>query len=73
MYFRKAIEDMAACCLRCVAIACKTCKMEDIPTIDEQAKWALPEDDLILLAIVGLKVHWLAAVLIISSCSEESL
>ncbi|KAI4379676.1 hypothetical protein MLD38_005941 [Melastoma candidum] len=54
-YFRKSIEDMAGCCLRCVAIAYKTCKMEDIPTNDEQGKWALPEDDLILLAIVGLK------------------
>ncbi|KAI4376410.1 hypothetical protein MLD38_014175 [Melastoma candidum] len=52
---KKAIEDMASCCLRCVALAYKTCKMEDIPNNDEQAKWTLPEDELILLAIVGLK------------------
>ncbi|KAL3745858.1 hypothetical protein ACJRO7_014889 [Eucalyptus globulus] len=54
--FEKAIEDMAASSLRCVAIAYRTYDFEDIPTDEEQlTKWALPEDELILLAIVGLK------------------
>ncbi|XP_010048692.2 calcium-transporting ATPase 8, plasma membrane-type [Eucalyptus grandis] len=55
-YFTKAIEDMAASSLRCVAIAYRTIDLKDIPTDEEQlTKWALPEDELILLAIVGLK------------------
>ncbi|KAF8035514.1 hypothetical protein BT93_C1516 [Corymbia citriodora subsp. variegata] len=55
-FFMKAIEDMAASSLRCVAIAYRTIDLKDIPTDEEQlTKWALPEDELILLAIVGLK------------------
>ncbi|KAL8039978.1 hypothetical protein ABFX02_10G070500 [Erythranthe guttata] len=55
-YFKKAIEDMAVGSLRCVAIAYRTCEMEKVPTNDEELeKWQLPEDDLILLAIVGIK------------------
>lgn len=55
-FFTKAIEDMAADSLRCVAIAYRLYEMENIPTSEELAHWSLPEDDLILLAIVGLKV-----------------
>lgn len=56
-YFKKAIEDMAVGSLRCVAIAYKTCEMEKVPTGDEELEnWQLPEDDLVLLAIVGIKV-----------------
>ncbi|XP_030544971.1 calcium-transporting ATPase 10, plasma membrane-type [Rhodamnia argentea] len=56
MLFKKAIEDMAASSLRCVAIAYRTYDLKDIPTDEEQlTEWALPEDELILLAIVGLK------------------
>ncbi|XP_056167003.1 calcium-transporting ATPase 10, plasma membrane-type-like isoform X2 [Syzygium oleosum] len=56
MLFMKAIEDMAASSLRCVAIAYRTIDLKDIPTVEEQlTKWALPEDELILLAVVGLK------------------
>lgn len=56
-FFKKAIEDMAADSLRCVAIAYRDYKMEYVPTSEEElAHWSLPEDDLILLAIVGLKV-----------------
>ncbi|KAJ9548472.1 hypothetical protein OSB04_021015 [Centaurea solstitialis] len=55
-YFKKAIEDMAAGSLRCVAIAYRPCKGETVPTDeDELAQWELPEGDLVLLAIVGLK------------------
>ncbi|KAK7329119.1 hypothetical protein VNO77_23265 [Canavalia gladiata] len=54
--FKKAIEDMAADSLRCVAIAYRLYEKEKIPANEELlAHWSLPEDDLVLLAIVGLK------------------
>ncbi|CAI0442213.1 unnamed protein product [Linum tenue] len=55
-YFRGAIDDMAAHSLRCVAIAYRSYELEKVPTDDEAlAKWVLPEDSLVLLAIVGIK------------------
>ncbi|KAK2969950.1 hypothetical protein RJ640_008290 [Escallonia rubra] len=55
-FFNEAIEDMAARSLRCVAIAYRTCENDQIPADEEQlAQWQLPEDDLVLLAIVGIK------------------
>ncbi|KAL2340511.1 hypothetical protein Fmac_008451 [Flemingia macrophylla] len=55
-FFKKAIEDMAADSLRCVAIAYRSYEKEKVPTNEELlADWSLPEDNLILLAIVGLK------------------
>ncbi|XP_029154639.1 calcium-transporting ATPase 10, plasma membrane-type isoform X2 [Arachis hypogaea] len=54
-YFRRAIEDMASRSLRCVAIAYRLYEMEKVPTSEDLAHWSLPEDNLILLAIVGLK------------------
>ncbi|CAI0410438.1 unnamed protein product [Linum tenue] len=55
-YFRSAIDDMAAHSLRCVAIAYRSYELEKVPTDDEAlAKWVLPEDSLVLLAIVGIK------------------
>ncbi|XP_061361514.1 calcium-transporting ATPase 8, plasma membrane-type-like [Gastrolobium bilobum] len=55
-FFRKVIEDMAAESLRCIAIAYRLCEMENVPTSEEElAHWSLPEDDLVLLAIVGMK------------------
>ncbi|KAM7473532.1 hypothetical protein LguiB_020775 [Lonicera macranthoides] len=54
--FRESIEDMAARSLRCVAFAFRSCEMEEVPTIEEELEhWNLPEDNLVLLAIVGLK------------------
>ncbi|XP_052181761.1 calcium-transporting ATPase 10, plasma membrane-type-like [Diospyros lotus] len=54
--FKKSIEDMASGSLRCVAIAYRTYEMEKVPTDEEDlARWELPENDLTLLAIVGLK------------------
>jgi Ca2+-transporting ATPase len=54
--FKKGIEEMAGRSLRCVAFAYKLCKSEDIPDVEEElAHWDLPENDLILLAIAGLK------------------
>ncbi|XP_062165564.1 calcium-transporting ATPase 10, plasma membrane-type isoform X2 [Alnus glutinosa] len=56
LFFKKAIENMAASSLRCVAIAYRSCEVEKVPSNEEQlAQWALPADDLVLLAIVGIK------------------
>ncbi|PIN07122.1 Calcium transporting ATPase [Handroanthus impetiginosus] len=55
-FFNKAIEDMASRSLRCVAIAYRLYETEKLPTSDEELdNWQLPEGDLILLAIVGIK------------------
>ncbi|XP_031251206.1 calcium-transporting ATPase 8, plasma membrane-type-like [Pistacia vera] len=55
-YFMNAIEDMASRSLRCVAVAYTTYDREKVPADEEQlSQWVLPEDDLVLLAIVGLK------------------
>ncbi|XP_077238426.1 calcium-transporting ATPase 5, plasma membrane-type-like isoform X2 [Tasmannia lanceolata] len=54
--FKKNIEDMAAVSLRCVAFAYRLYEMESVPKDEEElTRWTLPEDDLILLAIVGIK------------------
>lgn len=56
-FLKDAIDKMAAKSLRCVAIAYRTYEIDQIPTDEEQlAQWTLPEDDLVLLAIVGIKV-----------------
>ena len=49
---------MAAKSLRCVAFAYRPYERNDVPTTNEEelAKWNLPEEDLILVAIVGIKV-----------------
>ncbi|CAK9156471.1 unnamed protein product [Ilex paraguariensis] len=58
VFFKEAIENMAARSLRCVAIAYRTCEIDKVPTEEDQlAQWALPEDDLVLLTIVGIKVY----------------
>ena len=44
--------------LRCVAIAYRSYELDKVPADEENlAQWALPEDDLVLLAIVGIKVN----------------
>lgn len=49
---------MAACSLRCVAIAYRTYDLDKVPTdVESLDKWVLPEDELVLLAIVGIKVY----------------
>ncbi|KAK9269323.1 hypothetical protein L1049_001094 [Liquidambar formosana] len=56
MFFKSTIEDMATSSLRCVSLAYRPDELENVPTDEEQlAHWVLPEDDLVLLAIVGLK------------------
>lgn len=55
-FFKKAIEDMANDSLRCVAIAYRPYEKEKVPDNEEQlAHWSLPEEELVLLAIVGIK------------------
>lgn len=58
MFFKEAIDDMAARSLRCVAIAYRSHEMDKVPTDEEQlSQWNVPDDDLVLLAIVGIKVN----------------
>lgn len=67
--FKKAIEDMAEESLRCVAIAYRPCDVENVPSGDEELEnWQLPESELILLAIVGIKVCATCSVLTVA-CS----
>lgn len=48
---------MAERSLRCVAIAYRSYDSDKVPTAEEGLdNWALPEDELVLLAIVGIKV-----------------
>ncbi|KAK9697194.1 hypothetical protein RND81_08G020600 [Saponaria officinalis] len=55
-YFRNAINQMAEQSLRCVAIAYRPYEVNKVPSDEEQlAKWVMPDDELILLAIVGIK------------------
>ncbi|CAL9112259.1 unnamed protein product [Musa textilis] len=54
--FKKLIEDMAADSLRCVAFAYRFYDLERAPSEEQRERWQLPEDDLVLLAIVGIKV-----------------
>lgn len=56
--FREAIENMAADSLRCVAIAYRSYEKEKVPNNEDLlAQWSLPDDELVLLAIVGIKVR----------------
>lgn len=55
-FFKRAINQMAGQSLRCVAVAYQKYELAKVPTGEEQlAHWVLPEDELILLAIVGIK------------------
>lgn len=57
-FFSEAINRMAARSLRCVAIAYRTFDLDKMPIDDEQRdQWVLPENDLVLLSIVGIKVN----------------
>ena len=55
--FSKYIEEMAAKSLRCVAFAFRKYEFDDVPPEIERETWLLPEDELILTAIVGIKVY----------------
>ena len=56
---------MAARSLRCIAIAYRSYEMDKVPVNEQElTQWQLPEDDLVLLAIIGLKVQILIAILV---------
>lgn len=55
--FKKYIEDMAEQSLRCVAFAYRNLDRKDIPSEEQRINWQLPDNDLILIGIVGMKVH----------------
>ncbi|KAM7474100.1 hypothetical protein LguiB_021343 [Lonicera macranthoides] len=56
--FKNAIQDMTSAGLCCIAFAFRSYQMESIPTDEEKlANWCLPEDGLVLLAIIGIKVR----------------
>ncbi|KAJ1429225.1 P-type ATPase [Sesbania bispinosa] len=54
-FFKEAIDDMAARSLRCVAIAYRSYELDKVPSNEELDQWSLPEHELVLLAIVGIK------------------
>ncbi|XP_050915771.1 calcium-transporting ATPase 9, plasma membrane-type [Lathyrus oleraceus] len=55
-FFKEAIDDMASRSLCCVAIAYRSYELDQIPSNEEDLnQWSLPEDELVLLAIVGIK------------------
>ncbi|XP_074284816.1 calcium-transporting ATPase 10, plasma membrane-type-like isoform X2 [Silene latifolia] len=55
-FFNNAIEQMATQSLRCVAIAFRPHELNKVPSDEEQlSQWVIPDDELTLLAIVGIK------------------
>ncbi|KAF3674452.1 Calcium-transporting ATPase 9, plasma membrane-type [Capsicum annuum] len=56
--FKEAIGSMAASSLRCVAIAYRPYEVEKVPAEEEIDHWEIPEGDLVLLAVVGIKMLW---------------
>ncbi|KAK1584228.1 hypothetical protein Q3G72_030968 [Acer saccharum] len=55
--FKNKIDDMATCSLRCVAIAYRSYMEKVSDNEEELSQWVLPDNDLVLLAIVGIKDH----------------
>jgi hypothetical protein len=47
---------MAAASLRCVAFAYRPFDVEAVPKNEKRDNWVLPEEELVLLGIVGIKV-----------------
>lgn len=54
---KKFIEDMAEQSLRCIAFAYRNLDPEDVPNEDQRINWQLPDNDLTLIGIAGMKVH----------------
>ncbi|KAJ3704608.1 hypothetical protein LUZ61_008313 [Rhynchospora tenuis] len=53
--YKRHIEVMAAASLRCVALAYRLIDAEAVPKEGNRDHWLLPEEELILLGIVGIK------------------
>lgn len=54
---KKFIEDMAEQSLRCIAFAYRNLDLEDVPSEEQRINWQLPDDDLTLIGIAGMKVY----------------
>ncbi|KAE8810908.1 calcium-transporting ATPase 8, plasma membrane-type-like [Hordeum vulgare] len=54
-HFRNYIEDMAEQSLRCVAFAYRDLDPNDIPSEEQRINWQLPDNDLTLIGIAGMK------------------
>jgi Ca2+-transporting ATPase len=54
---RKFIEDMAEQSLRCIAFAYRNLDLEDVPSEEQRINWQLPDNDLTLIGIAGMKVY----------------
>lgn len=55
---KAVIQGMAAQSLRCIAFAYCPIEGTNVPTSEEEgAEWQQPDENLILLAICGIKVH----------------
>ncbi|PUZ74324.1 hypothetical protein GQ55_1G055600 [Panicum hallii var. hallii] len=52
---RKFIEDMAEQSLRCIAFAYRNLDLEDVPSEEQRINWQLPDNDLTLIGIAGMK------------------
>jgi len=52
---KKFIEDMAEQSLRCIAFAYRNLGLEDLPSEEQRINWQLPDNDLTLIGIVGMK------------------
>ncbi|XP_078170730.1 calcium-transporting ATPase 5, plasma membrane-type-like [Carex rostrata] len=52
---KKMIEGMAEASLRCIAFAYRPFEIENVPKEDQRSDWAIPENELVLLGIVGIK------------------
>ncbi|XP_062218344.1 calcium-transporting ATPase 5, plasma membrane-type-like [Phragmites australis] len=52
---KKLIEDMAEQSLRCVAFAYRNLDLKDVPSEEQRINWQLPDNDLTLIAIAGMK------------------
>uniref|UniRef100_A0A0E0CGI9 Calcium-transporting ATPase n=1 Tax=Oryza meridionalis TaxID=40149 RepID=A0A0E0CGI9_9ORYZ len=53
--FKKYIEEMAEESLRCVAFAYRNLDLKYVPNEEERINWELPDNELALIGIVGMK------------------
>ncbi|KAF2943380.1 calcium-transporting ATPase 5, plasma membrane-type-like [Oryza sativa Japonica Group] len=53
--FKKYIEEMAEESLRCVAFAYRNLDLNYVPNEEERINWELPDNELALIGIVGMK------------------
>lgn len=54
---KKLIEDMAEQSLRCIAFAYRNLDLKDVPSEEQIINWQLPDNELTLIGIIGMKVY----------------